>query len=32
MTDGNTSMYMPVAPAYGMGGGMGNGFFGADGW
>jgi len=33
MTDGNgTQMYMPVAPAYGMGGGMGNGFFGADGW
>ncbi len=33
MTDGTgTQMYMPVAPAYGMGGGMGNGFFGADGW
>ena len=33
MTDGNgTSMYMPVAPAYGMGGNTGNGFFGADGW
>lgn len=32
MTDGSTNMYMPVAPAYGMGGGMGNGFFGADGW
>lgn len=33
MTDGNgTQMYMPVAPAYGMGGGMGNGFFGQDGW
>ena len=30
--EGNTTpMYMPVAPAYGMGGGFGNGF-GGDGW
>jgi len=32
MTDSSTSFNMPVVPAYGMGGGMGNGFFGADGW
>lgn len=30
MTENNTPMYMPVAPAYGNGGG--NGFFGNDGW
>lgn len=31
MTDGTTSMYMPVAPAYG-GNYGGNGMFGGDGW
>ena len=32
MTTDGTNMYMPVAPAYGMGGGGGFGNFGGDGW
>ena len=31
-SDENSGMVMPVAPAYGNGGGWGNGMFGGDGW